>query len=70
MRPRRTGGSDDLTFQPQLILETTRDPTGLPVLAHGDVRRPLDLVPHVPARKGDDQHDRGRAPHEATHDQR
>ncbi len=66
----RTGTGHDLAFQPQLILIPPRDPTRLPALVNSNIRRPLDLIPHIPARERQDQADTGRAPDEARLDER
>ena len=44
----RTNSSNDLRLYTQLILISASDPTDSPILPNGDIRRILDLVPHVP----------------------
>lgn len=52
----------DLTLHAQLVLITPRDPADLAILVGGDIRRVLDLVPHVPARECQNEDHGGRPP--------
>jgi hypothetical protein len=66
---RLTDTCDDLTLQSKLIRIPGSNPADLAPLAHRGIRRILDLVPHVPARKGEDHDDRQDTPDDARLDQ-
>ena len=59
-----TCSSDNLRFQTQLVLVPSSYPADLASRTHGDIRCPLDPVPHVSAGERQDQEDRCDSPYD------